>query len=88
MGIAMYYFYTDTIYEFKHVLKDDILKMVCINSWKYLVDNGLIKIYGYVIMPNHINLLWKMLSLNGKESPAGRYGTLIEKWQLARKLQI
>jgi putative transposase len=73
MDIAICYFYTDTIYEFKHLLKSDALKMVCINSWKYLVDNNLIKIYGYVIMPNHIHLLWKMLSLNGKESPAGSF---------------
>ena len=47
--------------------------MVVINSWKYLVDNNKIKIYGYVIMPNHIHLLWQMLELNGKESPAGSF---------------
>ena len=73
MDLAMCYFYTDTINEFKPLLNDDALKMVCINSWKYLVDKNLIKIYGYVIMPNHIHLLWKMISLNGKESPAGSF---------------
>jgi len=73
MDTAICYFYTDTIFEFKHLLKDDTLKMICINSWKYLVDHGLIKIYGYVIMPNHIHLIWKMISLNGKESPAGSF---------------
>ena len=73
MDTAMCYFYTQTIYGFKHLLKDDNLKMVCINSWKYLTGNGLIKIYGFVIMPNHIHLLWKMLKLNGKESPAGSF---------------
>jgi REP element-mobilizing transposase RayT len=73
MDTAICYFYTDTIFEFKHLLTDDTLKMVCINSWKYLVNNSLIKIYGYVIMPNHIHLLWKMLSINGKESPAGSF---------------
>lgn len=69
----MCYFYTDTIHEFRHLLTNDELKMVCINSWKYLVDHNLVKIYAYVIMPNHIHLLWKMLSLNGKESPAGSF---------------
>ena len=73
MDTAMCYFYTDTICEFKQLLKDDALKMVCINSLKYLVDQQLIKIYGYVIMPNHIHLLWKMLMTNGKESPAGSF---------------
>ena len=73
MDTAMCYFYTDTICEFKQLLKDDVLKMVCINSLKYLVDQQLIKIYGYVIMPNHIHLLWKMLMTNGKESPAGSF---------------
>ena len=54
-------------------MNDDEMKMICINSWKYLVDKELIKIYGFVIMPNHIHLLWKMLMPNGKESPAGSF---------------
>jgi len=73
MDIDLCYFYTDTINDFKHLLRDDSLKIVCINSWKYLVDKKLIKIYGYVIMPNHIHLLWRMLQPNGKESPAGSF---------------
>ena len=67
------YFYTDTIFEFKHLLADDSLKMIVINSWKHLIEQGKIKIYGYVIMPNHIHLIWEMLELNGKESPAGSF---------------
>ena len=67
------YFYTITIYEFKHLLKDDAYKIVCINALKHLVDNKLIKIYGYVIMPNHIHLIWTMLEYNGKESVAASF---------------
>ena len=67
------YFYTDTIFQFKHLLADDNIKMIIINSWKYLVANQKIRIYGYVIMPNHIHLIWEMLELNGKESPAGSF---------------
>jgi REP element-mobilizing transposase RayT len=37
------------------------------------VQSRKIVIYGYVIMPNHIHLIWEMLSLNGKESPAGSF---------------
>ncbi|GAA4210722.1 hypothetical protein GCM10022289_38500 [Pedobacter jeongneungensis] len=67
------YFYTDTICNFAHLLHDDNLKMIIINSLKFLVDQKLIEIYGYVIMPNHIHLIWNMLKLNGKESPAASF---------------
>jgi len=55
------YFYTDTIFGFNSLLKDDKLKMIIINSWKYLVDSSIIEIYGFVIMPNHIHILWNFL---------------------------
>ena len=55
------YFFTDTIYQFKPLLENDDLKRIVINSWKYLADKGLIVVYGYVIMPNHVHLLWNML---------------------------
>ena len=73
METSLCYFYTDTIHGFKHLLTDDVFKMICIDSWKYLRAKGLIDIYGYVIMPNHIHLLWMMNGLNGKESPAGSF---------------
>ncbi|HQO31537.1 MAG TPA: transposase [Chitinophagales bacterium] len=73
MEIAYCYFYTDTICEFKKLLTDDNLKMKIIESWQYLTEKKLIKIYGYVIMPNHIHLLWQILDQNGKESPAGSF---------------
>jgi putative transposase len=64
------YFYTQTIQDFKHLLSNDYLKLIVIHSLQYLVNNKLVKIYGYVIMPNHIHLLWCMLKQNGNESPA------------------
>jgi REP element-mobilizing transposase RayT len=73
METSLCYFYTDTIHDFKHLLADDEFKMICIDSWKYLTEKKLIKIYGYVIMPNHIHLLWMMTGINGKESPAGSF---------------
>ena len=63
------YFYTDTIFDFAHLLRDDQLKMIIINSLQFLVQQKLVEIYGYVIMPNHIHLIWNMLKINGKESP-------------------
>jgi hypothetical protein len=38
------YFYTDTIFQFKHLLADDNLKLIIINSLKYLVDQKLFSI--------------------------------------------
>ena len=67
------YFYTDTIIGFKPLLKNDALKMIVIDSLKHLVLTKKIIIYGYVIMPNHIHLIWEMINLNGKESPAGSF---------------
>jgi len=67
------YFFTDTIYQFKPLLENDDLKRIVINSWKYLADKGLIVVYGYVIMPNHVHLLWNMLEKNGGESPAASF---------------
>lgn len=67
------YFYTDTIQNFKHLLADDYCKSIVIQSLQYLCKQQLVKIYGYVIMPNHIHLIWSMQEANGKESPAGSF---------------
>lgn len=70
------YFYTDTIFNFAHLLADDNLKLIIINSLQFLVKNQVVEIYGYVIMPNHIHLIWNILNLNGKESPVANFTTL------------
>jgi len=53
-------FFTATILEWKHLLKADGYKDIIINSLKFLKDEGSIVIYGYVIMPNHIHLIWQI----------------------------
>ena len=73
MNFQQAYFYTDTIHNFYPLLVDDNLKMVIINSWQNLVNRKLVEIYAYVIMPNHIHLIWNILKMNGKESPAGSF---------------
>lgn len=47
--------------------------MIAINSLQWLVQKGLVKIYGYVIMPNHIHLIWEQLKMNGKELPKNSF---------------
>ena len=73
MQFDICYFYTDTINQFYHLLASDQCKMIVIESLQYIVNNELARIYGYVIMPNHIHLLWNILRPNGKESPAGSF---------------
>ena len=67
------YFWTITINNWHQLLKSDANKMVVINSLQWLVRNELIKIYGYVIMSNHIHLMWEQLKMNGKEFPKNSF---------------
>ena len=78
------YFWTITINQWKHLVKPDENKMIIINSLQWLVQKKLVKIYGFVIMPNHIHLLWEQLAMNGKEFPKNSFEkftakTFIEK---------
>ena len=70
MEIGLVYFYTATILNWKNLLIMDKYKDTIMNSLKYLVKNGKVKIYGFVIMPNHVHLIWEMLEKNGKELPS------------------
>jgi len=67
------FFYTDTICDFAHLLADDNLKLIIIKSLQYLVQQKLVEINAFVIMPNHIHLIWSMLKQNGKENPAASF---------------
>jgi REP element-mobilizing transposase RayT len=51
-------FFTATILEWKYLLKQDNYKDILIESMKFLVEQSRAKIYGFVIMPNHIHLIW------------------------------
>lgn len=61
------YFFTATILNWKKLLKPDNFKLIIIDSLKNLVDRNKIKVYAYVIMNNHIHLIWELLENNGKE---------------------
>ncbi len=60
-------FFTATILEWKHLLKIDAYKMLVVDSLKYLVTQQRVVIYGYVIMENHIHLIWQMFNENKRE---------------------
>jgi len=53
-------FFTVTILEWKHLLADDKMKEIIIRSLQFLANEGRVKIYGFVIMPNHIHLVWQI----------------------------
>ncbi len=52
------YFTTATILEWKHLLKKDSLKDIVIESLRFLVREGRAVVYDFVIMPNHIHIIW------------------------------
>ena len=71
--IGSIYFYTVTINKWQHLLKEDSIKKNIIDSLIHLVELKKIEVYAFVIMPNHIHLIWQILELNGKETPQGSF---------------
>ena len=47
-------FYTATMLEWKHLLKPDKYKNIIIECLSNLVKENRIRVFGFVIMPNHI----------------------------------
>ena len=47
--------------------------MSTITSIQWLVQLELVTIYGYVIMPSHIYLIWEQLKINGRELPKNSF---------------
>jgi len=60
-------FFTATILEWKHLLANDAYKSIIANSLKYLVDTGKIYVHAFVIMSNHIHILWHIREPNRRE---------------------
>jgi putative transposase len=59
-------FFTATVLEWKHLLRPDKYKKVIVDSLNYLVSNGRVDVYAFVIMNNHLHLIWQVQ----KGSPA------------------
>jgi putative transposase len=53
-------FLTATILEWKHLLKHDEYKQIVIDSLLFLTKEGSVVINAFVIMPNHIHLIWQI----------------------------
>jgi REP element-mobilizing transposase RayT len=65
------YFFTATILEWKHLLNDDKYKGIILNSLRFLVDDKRVIIFGFVIMPNHIHIIWHILDEKSKNLTQG-----------------
>ena len=67
------YFFTATIHNWLALLTHDNNQELIISYLKKLCDNGLITVYAFVLMPNHIHIIWRQNKLNGKETPQGSF---------------
>ena len=63
------YFWTATIRNWNKILSSNNFKETIIDSLVYLSNQRTIDVFGFVIMPNHIHLIWRMIEMNGKETP-------------------
>ena len=66
MNAALYkypalYFTTATIKGWKHLLKKDEYKLLITSSLEFLVKEKSVMIFAFVIMPNHIHIVWQMM---------------------------
>jgi putative transposase len=57
-SLSKVYFWTATIHKWLPLLENDFNKQIIVDSLKYLSDRELITVYAFVIMPNHIHLVW------------------------------
>jgi len=53
-------FFTATILEWKYLLENEKYKQLILDSLCFLVKDGRVKVFGFVIMINHIHLIWQI----------------------------
>lgn len=54
-------FITVTCLEWKPILEDDKVKDIVTNSLSFMVRDERIRVYAFVIMSNHMHMIWQML---------------------------
>jgi REP element-mobilizing transposase RayT len=63
------YFFTATIHQWLPLLAAKENKELIVDYLKELSARKMIKIYGFVIMPNHVHFIWEQLGKNGRKHP-------------------
>ncbi|MFT3946258.1 MAG: transposase [Agriterribacter sp.] len=71
--IGEIYFWTATINSWMKLLLNDQYKDIIISSFRYLSNAGKIDVFAFVIMPNHIHVIWRINAMNGKETAQGSF---------------
>jgi REP element-mobilizing transposase RayT len=69
MEFGKLYFFTATIKDWIPLFEKREFKQIILDSLGFLTSKSLIRVYAFVIMPNHIHVIWEMVEMNGKESP-------------------
>ena len=67
------YFFTATIHKWLPLLKQENKQQLIITYLKKLCEEGFLTAYGFVLMPNHVQIIWQQNKLNGKEIPQGSF---------------
>jgi REP element-mobilizing transposase RayT len=68
METSYAYFFTATIKFWHKLLEPDKYKQIILDSLQFLVEKQRIKLYAFVIMPNHIHIIWQMCNNNEKRN--------------------
>ena len=76
MSLGEVYFWISTIKDWNHLLNQDKYKTLIIDCLKELTAKQLIKVYAFVIIPNHIHLVWELLEKNRKEMPHASFNKM------------
>ncbi len=73
MELDQVYFWTSTVKDWRALFKNEKYIHFLLSSWRELVLRSKVVIYGFVIMPNHIHVIWEMKDSNGKEMPQASF---------------
>ncbi|WP_339607324.1 transposase [uncultured Roseivirga sp.] len=53
-------FFTATILKWKPIFFNQLYRTIILDSLNFLVEAKRMKVYGFVIMPNHIHIIWQV----------------------------
>jgi REP element-mobilizing transposase RayT len=72
-SLSKIYFFTATIHKWLPLLAQEKNRSLIIDYLDKLVKKELLTVYAFVIMPNHIHIIWQQNKLNGKETAQGSF---------------
>lgn len=67
------YFFTATIHQWRPLLYEPGNRELIVDYLKNLSGKGLVTVFAFVLMPNHLHLIWRQNKLNGKEKPQSSF---------------